>query len=98
MAASRRDGRSDAIVFFGATGDLAFNQIFPALAGLVRDEGMDLPIVGVARSGDLTSLRERARDDEPGTWGPPYAASVLRRGDRWHGPAAIARSSRRAAR
>jgi glucose-6-phosphate 1-dehydrogenase len=53
--------RSDAFVFFGATGDLAFKQIFPALAGLVRDEGLDLPIIGVARSGDLGSLRERAR-------------------------------------
>ncbi len=52
---------SDALVFFGATGDLAFKQIFPALAGLIRDEGLDLPIIGVARSGDLESLRERAR-------------------------------------
>jgi glucose-6-phosphate 1-dehydrogenase len=59
--AVRSDRRSDAVVFFGATGDLAFKQIFPALAGLVRDEGLDLPIVGVARSGDLGSLRERAR-------------------------------------
>ncbi len=55
------DDRSDAFVFFGATGDLAFKQIFPALAGLIRDERFDLPIVGVARSGDLDSLRERAR-------------------------------------
>jgi glucose-6-phosphate 1-dehydrogenase len=60
--ASRTVGRSDAFVFFGATGDLAFRQIFPALAGLIRDEGFDLPIVGVARSGDLDSLRERARE------------------------------------
>jgi len=60
--AARPDGRSDAFVFFGATGDLAYKQIFPALAGLVRDEGFDLPIVGVARSGDLESLRERARE------------------------------------
>jgi glucose-6-phosphate 1-dehydrogenase len=60
--ATRPDERSDAFVFFGATGDLAYKQIFPALAGLVRDEGFDLPIVGVARSGDLESLRERARD------------------------------------
>jgi len=41
--------RSDAIVFFGATGDLAYKQIFPALAGLIRDEKIDVPIVGVAR-------------------------------------------------
>ena len=53
--------RSDAFVFFGATGDLAFKQIFPALQGLIRDEGFDIPIIGVARSGDLDGLRERAR-------------------------------------
>ena len=52
---------SDAFVFFGATGDLAFKQIFPALAGLIGDEGFDLPIIGVARSGDLDALRARAR-------------------------------------
>jgi glucose-6-phosphate 1-dehydrogenase len=55
------DRRSDAFVFFGATGDLAFKQIFPALAGLIGDGALDLPIVGVARSGDLESLRQRAR-------------------------------------
>ncbi|MBI3748885.1 MAG: glucose-6-phosphate dehydrogenase, partial [Chloroflexi bacterium] len=53
--------RSDAVVFFGATGDLAFKQIFPALHGLIRSENLELPIIGVARSGDLSSLRERAR-------------------------------------
>ena len=53
---------SDALVFFGATGDLAYKQIFPALAGLFRDQGLDIPVIGVARSGDLASLRERARD------------------------------------
>jgi glucose-6-phosphate 1-dehydrogenase len=53
--------RSDAFVFFGATGDLAFKQIFPALQGLIRDEGFDLPIIGIARSGDLATLRDRAR-------------------------------------
>jgi glucose-6-phosphate 1-dehydrogenase len=62
VAVTRPGDRSDALVFFGATGDLAFKQIFPALAGLVRDEGLDMPIVGVARSGDLESLRERARE------------------------------------
>ena len=58
---SARPDRSDAFVFFGATGDLAFKQIFPALLALVRDEDFDLPIIGVARSGDLDSLRARAR-------------------------------------
>ncbi|MGC8635319.1 MAG: glucose-6-phosphate dehydrogenase [Candidatus Limnocylindrales bacterium] len=54
--------RSDAFVFFGATGDLAYKQIFPALHALIRDEGFDLPIIGVARSGDLEALRARARE------------------------------------
>ena len=54
---------SDAIVFFGATGDLAYKQIFPSLFGLVRDEGLNVPIVGVAKSGwGLDQLRERAKD------------------------------------
>src|SRR5208337_4853461 len=55
--------QSDAFVFFGATGDLAHKQIFPALQGLVRDEGLNAPIVGVAHSGwTLEQLRDRARD------------------------------------
>ncbi len=37
------------------------SRFFPALAGLIRDEGFDLPVIGVARSGDLDALRERAR-------------------------------------
>ena len=40
--------QSDAFVFFGATGDLAFKQIFPALQGMIKDEGFALPIIGVA--------------------------------------------------
>ncbi len=54
---------SDALVFFGATGDLAYKQIFPALQGLVRDEGFNLPIVGVAKAGwNLEQLKARAKD------------------------------------
>src|SRR5271165_3804612 len=54
---------SDAIVFFGATGDLAYKQIFPSLFGLVRDEGLSVPIVGVAKSGwGLDQLKVRAKD------------------------------------
>ncbi len=53
--------RSDAFVFFGATGDLAYKQIFPALADLIRDSGWSIPIIGVARHGDLAALRDRAR-------------------------------------
>ena len=55
--------RSDALVFFGATGDLAYKQIFPALHGLVREGRLDLPVVGVARAGwDVEQLRARARE------------------------------------
>ncbi|HYC38489.1 MAG TPA: glucose-6-phosphate dehydrogenase [Usitatibacter sp.] len=55
--------RSDAFVFFGATGDLAYKEIFPALHGLVRRGELDVPIVGMARAGwTLERLRERARE------------------------------------
>lgn len=55
--------RSDALVFLGATGDLAYKQIFPALQGLIRDEGFDLPIIGVAKAGwTLEQLKARAKD------------------------------------
>jgi glucose-6-phosphate 1-dehydrogenase len=54
---------SDALVFFGATGDLAYEQIFPSLLGLVRDEGLSVPIIGVAKAGwGLDQLKDRARD------------------------------------
>src|SRR6202162_5027530 len=54
---------SDAIVFFGATGDLAYKQIFPSLLGLVRDEGLNVPIIGVAKGGwTLDQLKARAAD------------------------------------
>jgi glucose-6-phosphate 1-dehydrogenase len=50
-------------VFFGATGDLAYKQIFPALLALVERNHLDVPIIGVARSGwDLAKLRKRARE------------------------------------
>ena len=55
--------QSDAIVFFGATGDLAYKQVFPALQGLVERHRIDVPIIGVARLGwDLDRLRARARE------------------------------------
>ncbi len=59
---ARGRDRSDAFVFFGATGDLAFKQIFPALAGLVRESEWSIPIIGVARHGDAAALRDRAKE------------------------------------
>ncbi|MEZ4404258.1 MAG: glucose-6-phosphate dehydrogenase [Kofleriaceae bacterium] len=54
--------RSDAFVFFGATGDLAYKKIFPALHALVRRGKLDVPVVGVARAGwNLERLLARAR-------------------------------------
>ncbi len=53
---------SDAFVFFGATGDLAYKKIFPALQSLIRRGRLDVPIVGVAKSGwVLDQLVDRAR-------------------------------------
>ncbi|HEU4387315.1 MAG TPA: glucose-6-phosphate dehydrogenase [Blastocatellia bacterium] len=53
---------SDAFVFFGATGDLAQKQIFPALQSMIKMGHLDMPIIGIARSKwDLDQLRERAR-------------------------------------
>jgi glucose-6-phosphate 1-dehydrogenase len=53
---------SDAFVFFGATGDLAFKQVFPALNSLVNQDGLDIPIIGMARADwTLEKLRARAR-------------------------------------
>ncbi len=54
--------RSDALIFFGATGDLAYKKIFPALQGLVRQGLLTVPIVGVAKAGwTLEQLQDRAR-------------------------------------
>jgi glucose-6-phosphate 1-dehydrogenase len=54
---------SDAFVFFGATGDLAYKQIFPALQALSGRGRLDMPVVGVGRSAwDANQLRARARD------------------------------------
>ena len=53
---------SDAFVFFGATGDLAYKKIFPALHNMIRHGNLKCPIIGVAKSGwTLEQLRERAR-------------------------------------
>ena len=57
------DVKSDAFVFFGATGDLAYKMIFPALQALAKHDHLDIPVIGVAKAGwDLAKLKERARD------------------------------------
>jgi len=55
--------QADALVFFGATGDLAHKKIFPALQALARRGHLDIPVVGVAKAGwKLDQLKSRARD------------------------------------
>src|SRR6185312_8448720 len=73
--------QADALVFFGATGDLAYKQIFPALQALVGRHQFDIPIVGVAKSGwDVDRLRARAREsiEQHGSFDAPAFAKLAR--------------------
>ena len=57
------DIHSDALVFFGAPGDLAYKKIFPALHAMVKHGHLNVPVVGVAKSDwNLDNLRARAKD------------------------------------
>src|SRR5262249_34277709 len=54
---------ADALVFFGATGDLAYKKIFPALQAMVKRGHLNVPVIGVAKAGwNLDQLRARAHD------------------------------------
>ena len=55
--------RADTLVFFGATGDLAYKKIFPALQAMVKRGTLNVPVIGVARGGwNLDRLKDRAKD------------------------------------
>jgi glucose-6-phosphate 1-dehydrogenase len=57
------DTHSDALVFFGITGDLAYKKIFPSLQAMVKRGHLNVPVIGVARSSwSIDQLRARARD------------------------------------
>jgi glucose-6-phosphate 1-dehydrogenase len=57
------DIRSDALVFFGATGDLAYKKIFPALQAMITRGNLSVPVIGVAKAGwNLDQLKARARE------------------------------------
>jgi glucose-6-phosphate 1-dehydrogenase len=62
----------DALVIFGATGDLAKLETFPALVGLAERGVLDVPVIGVAKSGcSGGSPRASPRPDgrpEAGSW------------------------------
>ena len=56
--------QSDAMVFFGATGDLAYKRIFPSLQGMVKRGQLNVPVIGVAKAGEQStglSLRKYVR-------------------------------------
>jgi glucose-6-phosphate 1-dehydrogenase len=72
---------SDALVFFGATGDLAYKKIFPALQAMARRGHLDVPVIGVARAGwDLQKFQARARDsvEKHGGIDPPAFDKLAR--------------------
>ena len=57
------ESHSDALVFFGATGDLAYKKIFPSLQAMLRRGNLNVPVIGVAKAGwNLDQLKARARD------------------------------------
>ena len=73
--------KSDALVFFGATGDLAHKKIFPALQALARRGHLDIPVIGVAKAGwTLDQLKARARDsvEQYGGLDPDAFARLIR--------------------
>jgi glucose-6-phosphate 1-dehydrogenase len=82
--------RSDALVCFGASGDLAYKQIFPALQAMVRRGALDVPVIGVARSGDR---RTPLHLYEAGTWGPAEADRLIAPRS-WHKPVEPAAATR----
>ena len=54
---------SDALVFFGATGDLAHKKIFPSLQAMIKRGTLKVPVIGVAKAGwTLDDLKARAKD------------------------------------
>ena len=62
--------QSDAFVFFGASGDLAHKKIFPALERMIRHGVLNVPVIGVAKSGwTLDDLKKRASDSVQGRGG-----------------------------
>jgi glucose-6-phosphate 1-dehydrogenase len=64
-----RDLHSDALVFFGATGDLAYKKIFPSLQAMVKRGTLNVLVIGVAKAGwNIDQLRARAHDYVEEAW------------------------------
>src|SRR6202140_5219806 len=63
MEATVSEAHSDALVFFGATGDLAYKKIFPSLQAMLKRGHLNVPVIGVAKAGwNVDQLRARAKD------------------------------------
>src|SRR4051812_20609788 len=80
--------RSDALVCFGASGDLAYKQIFPALLGLTEAGHLDMPVIGVARTEwtrDEFIARARASIEERGQMNEAAFQQLASRLDYIHG-------------
>jgi glucose-6-phosphate 1-dehydrogenase len=57
------ENHSDALVFFGATGDLAYKKIFPSLQAMLKRGNLNVPVIGVAKAGwNLDQFKARAKD------------------------------------
>ena len=98
------DTHSDALVFFGATGDLAFKKIFPALQAMIKRGTLTVPVIGVAKAGwGIEQLKERAHAslEQHGGGADPEAfaklTSLLSYVDGDYADAATFRAGRRAA-
>ena len=72
---------SDALVVFGATGDLAYKKIFPALQHMIRRSTLDVPVIGVAKSGWTVRTAAGARPRESyAPWGRRRRGGVRQTG------------------
>jgi glucose-6-phosphate 1-dehydrogenase len=83
MTAAVSSPHSDALIFFGATGDLAPKKVFPALQAMAKGGHLNVPVIGVAKAGwNLEQLRARARDsvETHGGWHKPQPAPDLAAG------------------
>lgn len=75
------DSQSDALVFFGATGDLAYKKIFPSLQAMIKRGTLNVPVIGVAKSGwSIDQLRARALESLEKHGGVDHAAFDKLRG------------------
>ena len=89
------DPHSDALVFFGATGDLAYKKIFPALQAMVQRGTLKVPVIGVAKAeyveeawrivDPVLNAGTPLQEYDPKTWGPAEVESVTPPGG-WSNP------------